>query len=101
MKKMTIATLALSASTSFALVGPNPPGAYDTKTYCLNKYEDAQGAVSVGTCDESQNNQIRGEAFNSQGCMGNQVAMHVSKPKRNKNYAINIQSCMPPNVAQL
>lgn len=101
MKKITIATLALSASTSFALVGPTPPGGFDLHTYCLNKYADAHGSIMIGTCDESRNNATLNRPLNSQGCAANQVAMHVAKPKTARTFTPNIVKCLPPNVAQL
>jgi hypothetical protein len=101
MKKISIASFALTASTSFALIGPTPPGGFDLKTYCLNKYENANGAIMVGTCSETHNNELRHLPLNSEGCADGQVAMHVSKPKKQKSFSPNIVSCLPPNVAQL
>lgn len=101
MKKISIATLALTASTSFALVGPNPPGGFDVKTYCLNKYDDAHGSTMVGICDESPNNETLHRPLNSQGCAADQIAMHVSKARNARTFTPHIRNCLPPNVAQL
>ena len=97
MKKITVATLALSASASFAFIGPGA----ESKTYCLNKYEDANGAVMVGTCDESRNNEDLGRELNSQGCAEGQVAMTATKHAHTQQFSPVISSCLPPNVAQL
>lgn len=100
-RTISIATIALSASTSFAFVGPITPGEFNSRTYCLNTYIDDTGAISLGNCDETANNSELDRELNSQGCAEGQAALHVTKRRSARVFSPQIKACLPPNIAQL
>lgn len=103
--KKTITALALtaasSAASSAAFARPAPPVA--TKTYCLDTFEDARGALVAGTCDQSQNNIDLGLPVLSNGCAATQIALTANKFTSDPDapFSIVVRPCLPPNVAQL
>lgn len=100
-KTISLASLALSATTSMAFVGPHIADDLNKKTYCLDVYTDADGAVTLGTCDQSANNADLERALNSQGCAEGQAAMHVAKHRSATHFSPTIRPCMAPNVTQM
>lgn len=102
MKKttITIAALALSASTSFALIGPG--GApMESRTYCLKSYTDFDGSANAITCDETANNETEGRTILGNGCAEDQMSLTTAKSISETRYPVEIGSCLPPNVVQL
>lgn len=91
----TIAAVALSASSAFALIGPGS----ERKTFCLNSYTDANGVQYVGSCDESFNNVTLNKPLLANGCAEGQSALTAYG--FNNQFSIEIGACMPPNVVQL
>lgn len=100
-RTISIASLALSATTSMAFVGPNIADGLNKRTYCLDVYTDEDGTVTLGTCDESANNADLERALNSQGCAEGQAAMHVVKFSSAAHFSPTIKPCMAPNVTQM
>jgi hypothetical protein len=102
MKKTTIslAALAISASTSFALIMPGF-GNTETKTYCLSVYSEEDGGMGAGGCDQTRNNTIRQLPLMANGCAEGQVSMYTGKREEESRFPIEIHMCMPPNAAQL
>lgn len=100
-RTISIAALTLGASATFAFVGPHSPGDWETKTFCLNAYEADDGAIMLGSCDETFNNLELNRELNSQGCAPGQAALHVSKHTSVAHFSPEIRPCLPPNVAQL
>jgi len=100
-RTISIATLALTASTSFAFVGPINPGELNSRTYCLSTYLDDTGAISLGDCDETANNSELDRELNSQGCADGQAALHVTKRRSARVFSPHLKACLPPNIAQL
>lgn len=94
--KKTIATIALTASSSAFALMPQPA---EIKTICLNLYENADGATYAGSCDEAANNVIRGDKILANGCAEGQASL--TAVKYSQDFDINIRACLPPNVAQL
>lgn len=102
MKKTTIAVaaLALSASSSFAIIGPGHDR-YVTKTYCLGTYSYGDGSMNAGTCDETNNNAMLNLPRMENGCAEGQMALTTSKRVREANFPIQIRPCLDPNIVQL
>ncbi|RZA25960.1 MAG: hypothetical protein EOP10_05185 [Proteobacteria bacterium] len=110
-RTVSAAALALSISTpSFALM--LPPSA--TKTICLDSYESETGAKFAGNCDQAANNKELALPLLDNGCADGQIALTSvaypasfvqNSPKQKKNtklkFDIEINNCLPPNVAQL
>jgi hypothetical protein len=94
-KTISIAALAVSATTSFAFMAPPT----ETKTYCLNMYTDASGAMA-GSCDQTRNNVRSGVQLGENGCAADQIALSTSR-WGDGEFPIQISPCLPPNVAQL
>lgn len=90
----TIASLALtmSASSAFALIGPGP-GKPQPKPnhYCLSTYENTDGSLSLGTCDQTAMNERRQLKLNENGCADNQAEF--------QSRTIKIKAC--PTYVQL
>jgi hypothetical protein len=107
--KRTVAALALSISTpSFALMIP----ASATKTICLDTYESETGVKFAGNCDQTPNNKEAGVALLENGCAEGQISLTSfaypsynpsakQKKKQELKFDIEINTCLPPNVAQL
>ncbi len=107
--KRTVAALALSISTpSFALMMP----ATATKTICLDTFESEAGVKYAGNCDQAANNKELNLAVLENGCAEGQIALtSVAYPTYNQSakqkkkpelkFDIEINACLPPNVAQL
>ena len=91
----TIAAVAFTATSAFALVAPS-----DTKTICLNAWEDANGVLHAGNCDESRNNETLNKELLANGCAEDQISL-ISREVANAKYDIEIRNCLPPNVVQL
>lgn len=100
-KTISIASLAISASASFALIGPMPPGSTVSKTYCVETYQEPDGSMWAGGCDESMNNTQANTTVKENGCAEGQIAITTSKMAAAERFPIEIRSCMPPNFAQL
>lgn len=94
--KKTIAAVALSTSSAFALIGPPT----QTKTYCLDLYEGQSGATYAGTCDQTANNKTLKKPLLENGCAVDQVALSAHRVAPGK-FNIEIYACMPPGVVQL
>ena len=95
----SIAVLAMSASSAFALIGPNPN--LQKKTICLNVHENAKGVLFAGSCDESRNNKIQGLDLLANGCAADQVSVVATKFSANTKFNVQVNSCLPPNIVQL
>lgn len=98
-KTITVAALALSASTSFAIIGP--PTDMQTRTYCLNTYTSMDGGMMAGSCDETANNARRHAQLNENGCADSQISLQTSKRRHEADYPIRVRACLPPNIVQL
>jgi hypothetical protein len=92
--KKTIALMAiLATSTSaHALVRPDP-NPKPARKICLSLHQ-AQDKSLIGGCDEAQNNVNRGRTLLHNGCAAGQVAIITTR-------IVQIESCMPPGIAQL
>lgn len=97
-KTISLAALAISASSSFALIGP--PSNNDVRMYCVSVY-GGQGSMVAGSCDETDNNRYYHREIMDNGCAEGQMAIYTSKSRRQMRYPIEINMCLPPNVAQL
>lgn len=91
----TIAAFALTASSAFALIGPDTT----TKTYCLDQYESDKGVSYTGSCDQTANNKALGKVLLENGCAEGQSALTALS--FGGKFDIEIASCMPPGVVQL
>jgi hypothetical protein len=88
--KKTIASVALLASSStFALIGPGPRP--EPKTVCLNVYEESNGVMYAGDCDQTRANQVYKRTILQNGCADGQAAI--------RSYDIKIKAC--PTYVQL
>lgn len=93
--KLTIAAVALSASSAFALIGPGT----QIKTICLGSSTDANGVQYAGNCDESANNKTLQKPLLPNGCAADQISV-TAYGYQNK-FNVEVTNCLPPNVAQL
>lgn len=100
MKKTTITSLALlmSAHSAHALIGPRGGGDFQAprqpkqeQHYCLGTYEQEDGSLYAGSCDESRSNKLYGLKLNKNGCADQQVAVVTTE--------FEIRTC--PTVVQL
>jgi len=96
--KKTISAVALMASSTSAFALMAPPT--QTKTICLDVYENEDGVKYAGTCDQAKNNQILGATILENGCAEDQIAL-TSRKYQGGSWDISIRACMPPNVVQL
>lgn len=94
--KKTVAALAITASSAFALMAPPE----HTKTICLNAYEGADGSLYAGNCDEARNNETLQKELLENGCAKKQVSLTARKYQGGK-YDIQVRNCLPPGVIQL
>lgn len=95
--KKSIAALALTASSTSAFALGFPPS--ETKTICLDVYENEDGVKYAGGCDQAKNNATLEKPLLANGCAEGQVSLVAQK--FSQNFDINVHSCMPPNVVQL
>ena len=93
--KKTIAALAITASSAFALTAPPQ----ETKVVCLTVHEDAKGVMYSGNCDESRNNKQEKLEILANGCAAEQIS--IRSTSFNGKFNVQISSCLPPNVVQL
>lgn len=83
----SIAALVLLASSSSAHALVAGDGANVKKkpakeqTYCLAMYENGEGSVMLGRCDESHRNRMWGAKLNENGCADGQAAFVSVKVK--------------------
>ncbi len=98
MKIKTISAIALTASSAFALIGPDP---LDLKNICLQTHEDVDGVLSAVSCDETQNNKNGRLKILSNGCAEGQISLIDTKSKKEKKFRFNIPNCLPPHLIQL
>lgn len=98
--KKTIGSIALlmSAAQAHAFIVPTPGNQPRPRprpvvqTYCLSQQQTASdGSMTVGSCDESERNQMMGSELMENGCAQDQVAI--------KAVRLQIKSC--PTAAQL
>lgn len=90
--KKTIAVMALlaTASSAQALIGPDHR---PVKKLCLRAYANQDGSVSAG-CNEVRNNEAKNRRLLQNGCAAGQIAVLTTR-------TVEIESCLPPGVAQL
>jgi hypothetical protein len=102
-KSISIAALAISASSSFAIVFDPTDSApqWITKTYCLAVHTHDDGSTTAGDCDKSELNARFDRPLLQNGCAAGQIALTTEKWAEDEGFPINIHSCMPPNIAQL
>lgn len=93
--KMTIAAIAITASSVFAR--PLPPT--EIKTICLPNYSDSEGVAYAGNCDQARNNVRLNRPLLANGCAEDQIA--ITATKRNGNFNVEVNNCLPPNIVQL
>ncbi len=95
--KKTIAAVAITASSAFALTPP--PTA--KKTICLDARETNQGTLIAGDCDQAKNNVILKKTILDNGCAAGQISLQARSWGQPEKFNIEVHSCLPPNVVQL
>ena len=89
-KTIAIAAILAVAPSAFALRGPDTR---PVQTACVKVHAYQDGSKIAG-CNEASNNQSQNRPLLQNGCAAGQVAI---KSTRN----VQIESCLPPGVAQL
>lgn len=101
-KTITLTAMAISASTSFAIIGPPGTGSErQTKTYCLEMYDVGSSEYAAGSCDMSANNESSESQIGANGCAPGQISLRTSKRVTDADFPIRIRTCLPPNLVQL
>ena len=95
-KSVTLLALAASSSSAFALIGP---ARLPTKVLCIETNESDDGALFGRTCDMTQRNRTEQKVILSNGCAEGQVS--ILSVKQAAKWTIDLNPCLPPNLAQL